>query len=79
MPFDPISSVTNWTDFGFKFYEGSEEPQFMNVNNIMNFPYVEPPMEHYSLPSDTVLDDVGVMGAIDDCLATESTHTDDFG
>ncbi|KAH3763505.1 tRNA nuclease WapA [Pelomyxa schiedti] len=67
MPFSQISVIENWQDFGFKFYEGSEEPAFMNANNIMNFPYVEPALGHVSLPEGTPLDTAHVMEAVLNC------------
>lgn len=46
MAFSKISDVSGYQDFGFKFYEGSSEPNFTNANNIHNYPYVEPALVH---------------------------------
>lgn len=48
MPFDKISSVTGWEDFGFAFYEGSSELAWIEQNGIYSFPYIEPPITHLS-------------------------------
>eukprot|EP01106_Pelomyxa_sp_JSP_P017288 TRINITY_DN692_c0_g2_i6.p1 TRINITY_DN692_c0_g2~~TRINITY_DN692_c0_g2_i6.p1 ORF type:complete len:435 (+),score=133.86 TRINITY_DN692_c0_g2_i6:88-1392(+) len=46
----------------------------MNANGIMNFPYVEPSLEHYSMPAGTPLDNDHVYAEMNKCLATEQTE-----
>ncbi|MGL6195435.1 MAG: hypothetical protein ACRC2T_11500, partial [Thermoguttaceae bacterium] len=42
MPFDKISNVENWQDFGFAFKEGDNETKWDDANGIMTFRYTEP-------------------------------------
>ncbi|KAJ3450278.1 hypothetical protein M0812_06449 [Anaeramoeba flamelloides] len=67
MPFRKISDLEDWEDFGFKFYEGSSEPEFMNENNIYNYPYIENGLMHLSLPEGFELTDENVWNYIVEC------------
>ncbi len=42
MPFTKISSVQGWSDFGFRFKEGNDEPAWDAANSILTFRYTEP-------------------------------------
>ncbi|MDG3004197.1 hypothetical protein [Paludisphaera mucosa] len=42
MPFTPISQVKGWEDFGFRFKEGSDEPEWDDAHGILTFRYTEP-------------------------------------
>lgn len=42
MPFLPISKVENYEDFGFKFKEGDDEPEWDSAHGIYTFHYTEP-------------------------------------
>lgn len=42
MPFSRISQVKGWEDFGFKFKEGGNEPDWDNAHGIHTFYYTEP-------------------------------------
>lgn len=44
MPFASIRNITGWSDFGFKYKEGDDDPldtEFCNQNNILAFRYQE--------------------------------------
>ena len=42
MPFDKISSVRGWEDFGFAVKEGDNEPEWDRAHGIVTFNYTEP-------------------------------------
>jgi hypothetical protein len=42
MPFAKISKVKGWEDFGFKFKEGNDEPEWDDTHGILTFRYTEP-------------------------------------
>lgn len=42
MPFNRISKVENWQDFGFKFKEGDNEIDWDDAHDIITFRYTEP-------------------------------------
>ena len=42
MPFSKISAVKGWEDFGFKFKEGNNEPDWDKAHGIHTFHYTEP-------------------------------------
>ena len=42
MPFNKISKVEGWEDFGFKFKEGNDETAWDDAHNILTFRYTEP-------------------------------------
>ncbi|MCS7304972.1 MAG: hypothetical protein NZ602_07680 [Thermoguttaceae bacterium] len=42
MPFAKISEVQGWEDFGFKFKEGDNEPDWDDAHGIITFRYTEP-------------------------------------
>ena len=42
MPFAKISEVEGWEDFGFKFKEGNNEPEWDDEHGITTFRYTEP-------------------------------------
>jgi pimeloyl-ACP methyl ester carboxylesterase len=70
MPFSKISEVSDWQDFGFAFYEGSSEPEFLNTNNIYNFPYIEPGIVHLNMDSSYPRTYSGVMDALQNTIDT---------
>jgi hypothetical protein len=42
MPFAKISEVQGWQDFGFRFKEGDDEPQWDRAHGVLAFRYTEP-------------------------------------
>ncbi len=42
MPFNKISKVEGWEDFGFKFKEGNDETAWDDAHGILTFRYTEP-------------------------------------
>jgi len=51
MPFNAISKVEGWQDFGFKFKEGNDETAWDDAHNILTFRYTEPMTWWMTMPS----------------------------
>jgi len=52
MPFSAISNVGDWQNFGFKFKEGNDEPQWDREHGIDTFVYVEPSSHWLAMPKE---------------------------
>ena len=77
MPFDKVSSVEGWEDFGFKFYEGSADLKFNTNNSIYNYPYIEPPVLHHNFYDEdpaAMLEKIRACNTTE-CKATASSYT----
>ena len=55
MPFDPIEEIEGQEDFAFRFYEGQKKSTliFDTMNNILNYPYIEPTLVHHDFMAET--------------------------
>ena len=52
MPFNKISDVKGWEDFGFKFKEGNNETAWDDAHGILTFRYTEPMTWWMRMPKD---------------------------
>ena len=52
MPFESISQVEGWEDFGFKFKEGNDEVEWDDAHDIHSFRYSEPMTYWMPMPKD---------------------------
>jgi hypothetical protein len=52
MPFQKISQVAGWQDFGFRFKEGNDETEWDNAHDIITFRYTEPMTWWMPMPKD---------------------------
>jgi hypothetical protein len=50
MPFQAISSVKGWEDFGFRFKEGNDETAWDDAHDMLTFRYTEPQTWWMSMP-----------------------------
>lgn len=53
MPFNKISSVQGWEDFGFVFKEGSNETGWDDAHDMLTFRYTEPMTWWMTMPKNT--------------------------
>ncbi|MEW6239136.1 MAG: hypothetical protein AB1656_27455 [Candidatus Omnitrophota bacterium] len=53
MPFTDVSTVQGWSDFGFKYHEGTNNISFDDKNGILSFRYSEPSTWWMSMPKET--------------------------
>ena len=52
MPFEKISKVPQWQDFGFRFKEGNDETKWDDAHDILTFRYTEPMTWWMKMPKD---------------------------
>ena len=52
MPFQKISQVEGWQDFGFRFKEGNDETEWDDAHDIITFRYTEPMTWWMPMPKD---------------------------
>ena len=51
MPFNDISKVEGWQDFGFKFKDGNSETAWDDAHDIITFRYTEPMTWWMTMPN----------------------------